>query len=80
MSRKNDAEVWVKELKNGSKAIGLFNRGSEPNAVRVTWDEADLVGKKSVRDLWRHKDLGNFENEFSLMVPAHGAILLCIAK
>ena len=38
---KNDMlEVWAKDLEDGSKAVGLFNRGSGEETITVNW--ADL--------------------------------------
>jgi hypothetical protein len=76
VAQRKGTEVWVKELQDGSKAIGLFNRGAAQATVELDWDEAKLAGKQSLRDLWKHKDLGSFEAKFSAAVPAHGAILL----
>ena len=69
-------EVWLRELKDGSRAAGLFNRGETPEQATLMWDQAGLNGKWSVRDLWQRKDLGAFEGQFSAQVPAHGAVLL----
>jgi alpha-galactosidase len=33
-----------------------------------------------VRDLWAHKDLGSFENEFTAQVPRHGAVMVRVWK
>ena len=69
-------EVWVRELKDGSRAVGLFNRGGNGAEVTLNWDEAALSGNWTARDLWQHKDLGTFDAKLALQVPAHGAVLL----
>jgi alpha-galactosidase len=69
-------EIWVKELKDGSKAIGLFNRSAAAQDVEVAWGDAGLTGKQKLRDLWLRKDLGIMEERHMLSVPSHGAILL----
>lgn len=76
VAQEGGAEVWVKELKNGDKAIGLFNRGKEPRLVEVDWQAAGLVGPQSFRDLWAHKDLGAFDSKYGAQVPSHGAIFV----
>jgi alpha-galactosidase len=48
--------------------------------VTVKWTDLGLVGTKAVRDLWRQKDLGQFQDEFKSTVPRHGVILLRITK
>jgi hypothetical protein len=69
-------EVWVRELKDGSRAVGLFNCGDKDAEVTFYWDEAKLVGMWTARDLWQHKDLGVFDAKLTMRVPAHGAVLL----
>lgn len=76
VSQKDGAEVWVKPLQNGDKAVALFNRGDKPTEVEVLWSEAGFAGSRAIRDLWTHKNLGAFNDKFSASVPPHGAVLL----
>jgi alpha-galactosidase len=69
-------EIWVKNLKDGSKAIGLFNRSAAEASAALNWKDAGLDGKQRLRDLWLHKDLGTFNGTFSTTVPSHGVVLL----
>ena len=69
-------EVWAKDMEDGSKAVGLFNRGYNEAPVTVTWSDLGLTGKQKVRDLWRQKDLGEFSGSFTAPVPRHGVLLL----
>ncbi len=69
-------QVWAKELADGSQAVGLFNLGDEAGPVTVKWGDLKISGKKGVRDLWRGKDLGEMEGEFTATVPSHGAVLV----
>ena len=68
--------VLVKELEDGSKAVGLFNLGERPVKLAVAWSELGLSGKQRVRDLWRQKDLGRFKQEFQAEVPRHGVVMV----
>ena len=71
--RKTEREfVLVKELEDGSKALGVFNLGNAPTKLSVSWAELGVAGKQRVRDLWRQKDLGVSENAFAVDVPRHG--------
>jgi alpha-galactosidase len=72
----NDAEVWSKDMEDGTKAVGLFNRGELPQTVTVNWGDIGLRGKQPVRDLWRQKDLGDFDAYCSIEVPRHGVVLI----
>jgi alpha-galactosidase len=64
--------VLVKELENGSRAIGLFNLAPQPARLKVTWAELGLDGPQQVRDVWRQKDLSKARDNFSIEVPRHG--------
>lgn len=76
VAKVNSTEVWVKELADGSLAVGLFNRGSDPEPVTVTWADAGLSAKSTVRNLWTHQDLGAFDAQYTQTVSPHGAALL----
>lgn len=71
-----DAFLMVKDLEDGAKAVGLFNRGELETSVTAKWADLGVTGKQNLRDLWRQKDLGGFENEFKANVPRHGVIML----
>jgi alpha-galactosidase len=76
VAKSGDLEVWAKEMADGSKAVGLFNRGNDFTKVEVKWSDLGLAGKHRVRDLWRQKDLGEFEGSFSGTVARHGVLLV----
>lgn len=76
MAKDGQLEVWAKDLEDGSKAVGLFNRGDTETTVIARWSDLGLNGKRSVRDLWRQKNLGDFADEFSTPVPRHGVMLV----
>lgn len=80
VSRNGELEVWSRPLADGSLAVGLFNRDEMDMKVGVTWSELGISGKQKVRDLWRQKDLGSFSDEFSSVVPRHGALFVRISK
>lgn len=71
-------EVWVRDLEDGSKAVGLFNRGEKSARVRVLWSDLETSGRQTVRDLWRQKELGSFEEYFETDVARHGAVMVKI--
>jgi hypothetical protein len=68
-------EVWVKELANGSLAVGFFNRTEQPVEANFAWRELGFVAAPRIRDLWAHKDLGEQES-FTAQLPPHGCMLL----
>ena len=74
-------QVWAKDLAGGGKAVGLFNLDDfEPHAVTVKWSDLNIQGKRVVRDLWRQKDLGAFDDSFQIDVPPHGVVLIRISE
>jgi alpha-galactosidase len=76
-----DIRVLAKDLDDGTKAVGLFNTGSNGVAtVTVKWSDLNISGAKPVRDLWRQKELGTFDSEFSMRVAPHSAELVKIGK
>jgi alpha-galactosidase len=74
--QKDGTEVWIKELQDGSKAIGMFNRNPTNTEVVLNWENGGLAGKQTLRDLWNHRDLGVFDGKFSVPIPFHGVMLL----
>lgn len=76
----NGQEIWARPLADGSIAVGLFNLDSQAAPVRVTWNDLHLSGKATVRDLWRQKDVGVFQDKFEAQVPAHGVVLIRVIK
>ena len=69
-------QVWMKELEDGSRAVGLFNLGNEETKVVANWSELKLNGKQTVRDLWRQKDVGDFDEKYEATVAPHGVALI----
>ena len=75
MDSKSDLKVYVKELENGDKAIGLFDASHVGAKMSFEWIDAQLSGKQKLRDLWRQHDLGEFTDESFAEAPPHGALL-----
>jgi alpha-galactosidase len=87
-------QTWLKTLEDGSLAVGLFHVGDfgknpqsyfhwgdEPAKV-VAFDpeKIGLKGKYKIRDLWRQKDLGEFEGPYKSEIPHHGVLMLKLEK
>ncbi len=73
-----DKEIWVKQLKDGSRAVILFNRGAAETDISLNWTELGYPEHVSatVRDLWAAKDLGKFTGKFSSKVASHETLVL----
>ena len=68
--------VMVKEMEDGSKTVGLFNRGEFPADLAAPWSLVGVRGSQRVRDLWRQQELGTFSREFRSRVSRHGVVLV----
>ena len=78
VSQNGPLEVWAKDMEDGSKVVGLFNRGHTSAKVIAKWSDLGLSGKQKVRDLWRQQAIGIFSNKFQAEVPPHGVVLVRI--
>jgi alpha-galactosidase len=76
ITQDGDTEVWAKEMEDGSKAVGLFNRGLFESEVEIAWSDLGVKGPQRVRDLWRQKDLDVFPDGFKTTVSSHGVVLV----
>jgi len=74
-----DLEVWARDMEDGTKAVGLFNRGEDATTVTARWSDLGLKGKQMVRDLWRQQNLGMYEGGYMALVPRHGVVLVSLA-
>ena len=79
VARSGAGEVYAKELEGGTWAVGLFNPGPKPTNVAARWSDLGLTNAQTVRDLWRQKDLGVFNDRFETRVNPHGVVLVRIA-
>lgn len=77
-------QVWLKRLKSGKNdnkyAVALFNRSEMTNKIILDFNKLGLKGKYQIRDVWTHKNIGKFSENFSNEVPAHGVNLLIITS
>ena len=78
VKKSGDLDVWARRLKDGSRAVVLFNRGSAETEMSVSWEElgypAHLTAQ--VRDLWQKKDLGKVTGALSAKVASHGVVMV----
>jgi len=82
-----DLVAWTADdPKTGDKFLALFNatdmpKNIENNAtlksdsakISITFDQLGLKGKVTITDLWNHKNLGEFNNEFAPLIKRHGS-------
>lgn len=80
VSQQGNADVWVKRLANGDRAIMLLNRGSTPLSVSTTAKAAGLpaAGAYSVRNLWTNA-VTESAGGIAASVPPNSAVLFRVA-
>ena len=73
-----DLEVFAKTLADGDLGVALLNRGESAAEMDVRWVEDLGVDwpAATVRDLWAHRDLGEFPERFTATVGSHQATML----
>jgi alpha-N-acetylgalactosaminidase len=73
----NDGSIWVKELSRGEYAVALFNRGEVKRDIVVKFSLFCTTRKFAIRDLWAHRDLGVYQDEFATVgVEPHDTIMI----
>lgn len=77
--KKGDIQILARELKDGSKAVGLFNTGPKSQMATLNFLDLKINGKQKIRDLWLHKDLGKFKSKFTVEVPSHAVVFIKVS-
>jgi alpha-galactosidase len=58
----------------------VWDNRPAPKMISFRASEVNMGGKFKVRDVWRQKDLGIYENSFETPVPFHGVVLLRVSE
>ncbi|HEY7047071.1 MAG TPA: NPCBM/NEW2 domain-containing protein [Jatrophihabitantaceae bacterium] len=77
ISHDGDADVWVRPLADGDRAVMLLNRGALPLTIDTTAQAAGLGNAPTykVRDTWTHTTTES-AGHLAASVPGHSAVLL----
>ena len=75
-------QVWFADIPNSEdKYIAFFNRGEETTDMYFDFWWEDLTGSYKFRDLWKMKDVGEFEkDEFKISLKPHSSALFKMIK
>lgn len=71
----NGCHILVKDIEHlyGKKrAFAVYNPDDVSKNVIVKFKDIDLSGTVTLRDVFERKDLGEFEGQYEVTVPAHG--------
>jgi alpha-galactosidase len=81
IERDDKHAIWLsKDNHDGSSYAALFNLSEETQTLSISLEELEISCEVSVRDLWKHEDLGRVNKLLSAAVPAHGALLYKLTK
>jgi alpha-galactosidase len=81
IERDDKHAIWLsKDAHDGCGYVALFNLSDETQALSISLEELEISSQVSVRDLWKHEDLGQVNKLLSAAVPAHGALLYKLTK
>jgi alpha-galactosidase len=77
VSQVGNTVVYMRPLKGGDIAVGMFNRDDQPADISVTWDSLGVAGRKvQARDLWKHAAVAVLGNKYTANIPTHGVVML----
>jgi len=82
VNKMGNAQVWARPLADGTEAVILFNDGETATSVSAKfeyWGWAKGT-KASIRDLWAHKDVGSFTDEYTVLVDPHAVVFIILTK
>lgn len=78
-------EIWAKPLSDGQIAVCFLNREDKVWNLDYNWQKnimyfaTDInVNKKeyTIRDLWKHKDIGTTKTSTNYSIPVHGVLMV----
>ena len=79
--KRGEEEIWMKPLRDGGRAVVIFNRSQREMQVTAPFEILDLAPTSTapIRDLWKHQEIGQSTGSFSAEVPAHGVVMVKIS-
>lgn len=81
VSDNNQLQIYIKQLEDGSLAVGMFNLSNQVmKDAMLSWRALNIEGNYQVCDVWRQKDMGDYHDQLSVNIPRHGVILLRLTK
>jgi alpha-galactosidase len=78
--KKDDYQIWIKDLEDGSKAVGIFNTSDKYQTITLNRSENELSGYTKIRDVWQQKYLISSGANFTTKVAPHGVMLVKLSK
>ena len=69
-------QVWVKQMADGSKAIGVFNLNDTYMPYQLNLEKTGVNRAARIRDVWRQKDMALVQSSVPFNIPPHGVRLI----
>ena len=69
------SQIWTGQMSNGDWVVGLFNRETSPVTRTINFDSIGIAAYATVRDLWKHQDLGGMTS-YTSTIPPHGCVII----
>lgn len=77
VANNGSTDTYSKVLsRDGDRSVVLLNRGETPTQMTLSFADAGLKGRVSVRDLRARADRGSATGSYTVTVPAHGTAFL----
>jgi alpha-galactosidase len=74
---KDGKMIWYSHAQGGKDVyVAMFNLSEQPVDIDFSFASVGLIGKITVRDLWKKQDVGAFRKDYHQQVNKHGAVLL----
>lgn len=68
--------AWISDVPDlPDKFVASFNTTDHAASVAVTTVELGLPAAIQIHDLWKQKDMGQFDGSYAIELPRHGAAL-----
>ncbi len=68
-------QIWVKELEDGSKAVGIFNVSDNTQKISLDFKSIGIAQFGNIRDVWKQKNIGDI-SIYETILPKHGVKLI----
>lgn len=74
--KKDNCQIWVKELKGGDMAIGIFNISDKYQIITLGAAADLLKGHLKIFDVWTQQSITGGTDKLSFKIPPHGVKLI----
>jgi alpha-galactosidase len=79
--KKGLKEIWAKPLSNGDWAVGFLNRDDNRSLdIDLNLNSLGFKQKVIARNVWKHSNIGEYQNKLTVNVKSHQVVVLRIKK